>query len=726
MPDRTVANKIAVPGIRIGTSATAGQVLTADASGYGTWQASTGGGSSGPSYGTYWKAANIPFTDGDTVRRVTITDAEVGLTSKINGSIRRPNVASDSADYGYLYTANVVNVGVGSFDILIVVTDGNEEPLTPPNEVVQFVYALDTVRISTDTVPAFEAKLTADQSIANPNADVMWTGEMYDTANMHNPAVNPDQIVIPTSGLYLITANVSWAAVAGGVRNAQISVNGGGIEIDAADASPGTADATRQSMAGVVRLNAGDIVRLGLYHNSGSAKTINASYTSISVTWVGGAGPTINENGLPAVRAYAAGVSQAVGIGGTALINFPSEDYDTDQLHDPTTNNTRLTCRTPGIYNVVALMRWNVTTGGNTTIELLKNGVSFTPQIAAGNDHSGQWHMLSTQVLFNGGDYLEIRAANGTGGALSITDASFAATLATANKTVIPRARIYRSAALSHTATGTWQKIALDAIENGLDNDTMFDSVNGRLVCKTAGTYTLNGLACFVGAAGGVDRIFAIKVNGNAKAFGAGDISASRWARMSASCTVDLAVNDYIELFAYQDTGGNLAYGLSDQGGNTVFLDAVKAGQSNPGSNNDPGWVQSGTDLYSTNSGMVRIGGITGPHALGHVGVPYNASFPSFTGKQVQMFAGSTLVNVALSGASPTSVDLGSFIPTAWTTVIAVEAKAYPQATWTGFRGVIAAVGNDTRTPNTRQAIVQIENSSQAQNVQISFLLIGY
>ena len=88
--------------------------------------------------------ASIAFTDGDTLRRVTITNASVLSTSKIVGTIRRPNTTDDSADAGYIYIANVVKVSAGSFDLLVAcLAWGFDDPvLYPPNETVTFAYSI--------------------------------------------------------------------------------------------------------------------------------------------------------------------------------------------------------------------------------------------------------------------------------------------------------------------------------------------------------------------------------------------------------------------------------------------------------------------------------------------------------------------------------------------------------------------------------------------------------
>lgn len=99
----------------------------------GTWVAPAGGGSL-----TVTEVA-IPFTDGDTWRRVTIADAGVSGASKILGSLRRPNT-TDANDPGFTYSWNIVTLAAGSFDIVVYCDDDPVEK--PPNETLQFAYTV--------------------------------------------------------------------------------------------------------------------------------------------------------------------------------------------------------------------------------------------------------------------------------------------------------------------------------------------------------------------------------------------------------------------------------------------------------------------------------------------------------------------------------------------------------------------------------------------------------
>jgi hypothetical protein len=100
-------------------------------------------GPTGPPGGTI-NAASIAFTDGDTVRRVTITNATVITTSKLVCSIRRPDTLNDSEDPGYIYIVNVCEILNGSFDVIVACLDWGLDDATayPPNETITLYYSI--------------------------------------------------------------------------------------------------------------------------------------------------------------------------------------------------------------------------------------------------------------------------------------------------------------------------------------------------------------------------------------------------------------------------------------------------------------------------------------------------------------------------------------------------------------------------------------------------------
>jgi hypothetical protein len=88
-------------------------------------------------------SASVAFTDGDTARRVTVSDAAVSSTSRILLSVTRPTT-TDANDPGYCYTANVISRGTGTFDVFLACTDigGGDCTLVPPNETVTLFYTV--------------------------------------------------------------------------------------------------------------------------------------------------------------------------------------------------------------------------------------------------------------------------------------------------------------------------------------------------------------------------------------------------------------------------------------------------------------------------------------------------------------------------------------------------------------------------------------------------------
>jgi hypothetical protein len=86
-------------------------------------------------------SASIAFTDGDTARRVTISDANVTSTSRIVGQVIRP-ATSDLVDPGYVYTHSIISVTNGGFDVIVVATVLGDSfiDLNVPNETVTFSY----------------------------------------------------------------------------------------------------------------------------------------------------------------------------------------------------------------------------------------------------------------------------------------------------------------------------------------------------------------------------------------------------------------------------------------------------------------------------------------------------------------------------------------------------------------------------------------------------------
>jgi hypothetical protein len=119
-------------------------------------------------------------------------------------------------------------------------------------------------------------------------------------------------------------------------------------------------------------------------------------------------------------------------------------------------------------------------------------------------------------------------------------------------------ARVFHNAAQS-IANNATAALAFNSERN--DTDTIHDTVtnNSRLICKTAGIYQITGQATFAANATGIREV-GIRLNGSTFLADSNknNVGASIDARLSVTTIYNLAVNDYVELIVFQNSGASL------------------------------------------------------------------------------------------------------------------------------------------------------------------------
>ncbi len=123
-------------------------------------------------------------------------------------------------------------------------------------------------------------------------------------------------------------------------------------------------------------------------------------------------------------------------------------------------------------------------------------------------------------------------------------------------------ARVYNSANIS-IPDNTWTPLTFN--RERYDTDTIHDltSNTSRLTCKTAGKYVIVGNIRFASSAVG-KRAIAIYLNGSTEISQASQGLPSDYFLVTIVATIyDLAVNDYVELRVYQNSGGALNVEIS-------------------------------------------------------------------------------------------------------------------------------------------------------------------
>lgn len=108
-------------------------------------------------------------------------------------------------------------------------------------------------------------------------------------------------------------------------------------------------------------------------------------------------------------------------------VPFTTELYDTDTMHDNTTNPERITFTTAGYYLVTFVCAWNKNIVGDRLAQIRKNG---TDVLAMESKRTGGadllvGHSITIEDSFSAGNYIEARVQQTSGGNLLLLGDSF-------------------------------------------------------------------------------------------------------------------------------------------------------------------------------------------------------------------------------------------------------------------------------------------------------------
>lgn len=115
--------------------------------------------------------------------------------------------------------------------------------------------------------------------------------------------------------------------------------------------------------------------------------------------------------------------AQAVANGTVVWLAFNSESFDVGSLHDPTTNNSRLTFATAGVYFVGANINWGTTSDtGYRELTLRVNGSTVIGQLSIDGEaiSSSPRQQVMSCWSFDADDYVELGAYQTTGDSINV------------------------------------------------------------------------------------------------------------------------------------------------------------------------------------------------------------------------------------------------------------------------------------------------------------------
>lgn len=101
---------------------------------------------------------------------------------------------------------------------------------------------------------------------------------------------------------------------------------------------------------------------------------------------------------------------------------FNSERYDTNVIHDNSTNNSRLTCKTAGVYLMSATVAFAVNATGTRMVSILINGTTSLASVHATAAVGGLTTRIVTTTIYPMAvnDYIEASVYQSSGGALNV------------------------------------------------------------------------------------------------------------------------------------------------------------------------------------------------------------------------------------------------------------------------------------------------------------------
>lgn len=276
--------------------------------------------------------------------------------------------------------------------------------------------------------PTASAYFTADTSHATSGSLLLvtWTAEEHDTDGMYSTSSNPSRMYAMTTGTYNISACISFnVSSLGGrymtVRKNSAGSNSGGTLVGYVTNEEASASFYSECVLSKnVQLTAGDYIEVFAYQNSTAALNmmggVGRSY--LTMAWVGGTGAAWGNAGA---SVYNVG-NQSCANGTETLLTFDSELFDIDGMHSTSSNTSRLTCVTPGTYQVSGYIAFDANATGVRYLALYKNGalVGYPSTIPASSAGVSSSLALSHIIQLVVGEYLEVKAYQSSGGALNV------------------------------------------------------------------------------------------------------------------------------------------------------------------------------------------------------------------------------------------------------------------------------------------------------------------
>ena len=119
------------------------------------------------------------------------------------------------------------------------------------------------------------------------------------------------------------------------------------------------------------------------------------------------------------------GFAQTISSGVVTELTFTSERFDTDTIHNTTSNQERLTCKTAGIYLITVNVVWNANASGVRNVAIkLNNATIIARDVRMANTSGNTVMSLTTLYQLAVNDYVEVEVFQDSGSAVDINSVS--------------------------------------------------------------------------------------------------------------------------------------------------------------------------------------------------------------------------------------------------------------------------------------------------------------
>ncbi len=122
-------------------------------------------------------------------------------------------------------------------------------------------------------------------------------------------------------------------------------------------------------------------------------------------------------------RVYSSEAAQNLADGVTKILAFNAERYDTDTIHDNSTNNSRLTATTAGKYSITATIQFASDANGGRQVGLILNGATLIALMSVNARADAATIIgIHTHYDLSATDYVEVRVLqDGVVGGLDVS-----------------------------------------------------------------------------------------------------------------------------------------------------------------------------------------------------------------------------------------------------------------------------------------------------------------